>query len=340
MFKEKGITLIALIITIIIMLILTGVTIQMITGGGLVDKAHNAASQTQGAAANEQNMMDIGDDIDDILYPPNAEADFLPIPADFTGTITGYVGSSTNVVIPRTINGVTVTGIDRYAFDGNTSITSLRMPDSIEEIEYGSFNECSSLISVVLPNNLTNIGEIAFQNCSALENITIPNSIEMIGDNAFDGTTFLANLLSSNNGVAISNGVLLEVDNMVQTGSSFVVPDGVKIIAGYAFASCNFTSISLPSSLIRIGRAAFIDCNDLTSIEILSGVTTIDMQAFFHCYALADITIPSSVATIGSDAFKNCPATNMKIAKPTDSISGAPWGANAGYSITWDYTPQ
>ena len=49
MFKnEKGITLIALVVTIIILLILAGVTISLaITNGGLFDKTRSAANQYQ-----------------------------------------------------------------------------------------------------------------------------------------------------------------------------------------------------------------------------------------------------------------------------------------------------
>jgi len=45
--KEKGITLIALIITIIVMLILVAVTINVALNGGLFEKARNASEQTQ-----------------------------------------------------------------------------------------------------------------------------------------------------------------------------------------------------------------------------------------------------------------------------------------------------
>ena len=44
---QKGITLIALIITIIVMLILVGVTINVALNGGLFDKAKNAGQLTQ-----------------------------------------------------------------------------------------------------------------------------------------------------------------------------------------------------------------------------------------------------------------------------------------------------
>lgn len=65
MIKEKGITLIALVITIIVMLILTGATIAIVTEGGLIDKAQSAKTNTQAAADQETNDINTaGDKID------------------------------------------------------------------------------------------------------------------------------------------------------------------------------------------------------------------------------------------------------------------------------------
>ena len=52
--KSEGITLIALIITIIIMLILAGVTITIAVNGGLFKQAQSAADATKKAAIDEQ----------------------------------------------------------------------------------------------------------------------------------------------------------------------------------------------------------------------------------------------------------------------------------------------
>lgn len=54
--SEKGITLIALVITIIVMLILVAVTITMAVNGGLFDYAREAGEQTNGAVTNEQAL--------------------------------------------------------------------------------------------------------------------------------------------------------------------------------------------------------------------------------------------------------------------------------------------
>jgi len=53
---EKGITLIALVITIIVMLILVGVTITMAVNGGLFDYAGKAAGDTNNAIKAEGEL--------------------------------------------------------------------------------------------------------------------------------------------------------------------------------------------------------------------------------------------------------------------------------------------
>ena len=43
--NNNGITVVALVITIIIMLILAGVTVKIATGGGIIDKTKNASDE-------------------------------------------------------------------------------------------------------------------------------------------------------------------------------------------------------------------------------------------------------------------------------------------------------
>ena len=58
--RNKGITLIALIITIIVLLILAGVTLSMVMGdSGLFNKANNASEQTKISNAKEIIRMQV-----------------------------------------------------------------------------------------------------------------------------------------------------------------------------------------------------------------------------------------------------------------------------------------
>lgn len=55
---QKGITLVALIITIIVMLILVGVSITVAINGGLFDRAREGRDLTNEAAREERNLAD------------------------------------------------------------------------------------------------------------------------------------------------------------------------------------------------------------------------------------------------------------------------------------------
>ena len=83
-------------------------------------------------------------------------------------TIAGYSGTSTEVIIPETINGHSVTSIGSDAFSGCSNLTSIEIPSSVTSIGKGAFFGCSSLTSIVIPNSVTNIGAYAFSDCSSL----------------------------------------------------------------------------------------------------------------------------------------------------------------------------
>ncbi len=56
--KNNGITLIALVVTIVVLIILAGISISVILGeNGLVAKAKRAATQTEEAVANDEMGM-------------------------------------------------------------------------------------------------------------------------------------------------------------------------------------------------------------------------------------------------------------------------------------------
>ncbi len=63
--EQKGITLVALIITIIVMLILVGVTINVALNGGLMGKAREARDKTQVQADKEQLLSIVLGTIDE-----------------------------------------------------------------------------------------------------------------------------------------------------------------------------------------------------------------------------------------------------------------------------------
>lgn len=73
--SQRGITLIALVITIIVMLILVAVTISMAVNGGLFEYAGKAVNETKGAITNEQQLADLqeGMTVDELINKVTTE---------------------------------------------------------------------------------------------------------------------------------------------------------------------------------------------------------------------------------------------------------------------------
>ena len=101
-----------------------------------------------------------------------------------TGTITKYIGTDTEVVIPSTIDGIAVTGIGESAFEGS-AITSIEIPDGVTDIGSYAFTSCVCLKSVNMPDSLTSIGDDAFVFCTGLTRVKIPKSITTMGTSVF-----------------------------------------------------------------------------------------------------------------------------------------------------------
>ena len=135
---EKGITLIALIITIVVLLIIAGVAIGTLQESNIIGHAKDAVSSYEEAKGKEENEItdmealldeyvsgvkkeeDKEESSGDIVTPPQTE---MPIAAVGTkveqnSTIDGKEYSSTNPVIPAGFTAINVTGASWEAESG------------------------------------------------------------------------------------------------------------------------------------------------------------------------------------------------------------------------------
>lgn len=192
-------------------------------------------------------------------------------------TITRYIGSDSQVVIPSTIEGKNVTNIGFYAFETTSNVEKVVVSDGILSIDSNAFNGCSSLSEIVLPNTLKSISSNAFSGCSSLTQITIPGSVEEIGSYAFNACSDLQRV---------------------------VISDGVQSLGNYCFNACSsLESVTISKTLKTIPSYAFNACSSLAEIKIPEGVQTIKPYAFNACSDLEKATIAKSVTRISSFAF-------------------------------------
>ena len=145
--SNKAITLVALIITIIILLILAGVSLSMILGeNGLINKAQSSVNAYQQAALNEQNLLQsIEDYMGNYGLPDNTPTTpagtHVKPPAKWLGTIVDAVadGKGNTFPVPKSFyyvggdytNGVIISDDPADAYDGTTDKTTWEYTTSL-----------------------------------------------------------------------------------------------------------------------------------------------------------------------------------------------------------------
>lgn len=218
-----------------------------------------------------------------------------------------------DIVVPEEIDGYEVTRI--RGFSNATSMTSVTIPSSVRYISPSTFAYCSKLEQINLSSGLQGIEALAFAHCSNLTSISIPDTVESINSSAFNNCTKLSSIDVNEHSAHFCSmeGVLYtkELGEMLRypegkTGTSYVVPDEVRLIRDYAFANGeDLLSITLPEGLRRIGNQAFLRCDSLVEMIVPENVTEIGESAFAWCTELDRVDL-GSVSSIKNGAFTRC----------------------------------
>lgn len=70
----------------------------------------------------------------------------------------------------------------------------------------------------------------------------------------------------------------------------------------------SIVSLTMPSTVQKIGNRAFADCKILETVNISGGLTEIGEEAFYNCENLNIFTLPANLQMIGRRAFGGCKA--------------------------------
>ena len=297
--KANGITLIALVVTIVILVILGTISVNLlIKDGGIISKAKESAvinainqkkelvqmaitTKNVDKLSGEKDIVSVEEVLGEIQKSENSTAIYA---MKDNKTITATEGTTTfgaSFLFPKETTGIN-TGI-RIDVDDKLNITNAvkaEVEEATKEESAGIYDSEGNLLA------------------------------------SWDRLEEEYNLDIEENSQGNSMDYVLNQDEFKdKTGLKIIIPEGVTSI-GRAFRNCsNLTSIEIPEGVTTIGKYTFIACSNLTSVEIPEGVTSIEYRAFAQCSSLTNIEIPSSVTTIGSGAFLYC--SNLEITVPS-----------------------
>ncbi len=234
---------------------------------------------------------------------------------DNNGVITKYKGSISDLYVPETINGITVTGFVKGAF---VNVVSLTLPETVTEIPVSAFAK-NSIIEFVSGKGVVTVKSDAFLE-SGIMYVEFP-AAEHIQASAFYVTSKLCSGDFSN--VEIIESDAFSYSNII----SFYGPE-IQTIEDGAFGSCPrlenvyFPQCTMIDIIWGVANGVFDSCPRLVRAEMLlitnltynafNGtsiskadfpyVKTIEEKAFYECFELEYINMPA-LLTVPKQAF-------------------------------------
>ena len=183
-----------------------------------------------------------------VLYPDIMDDIEFTLNDHGTCTIHKYNGNCKNLLLPsENSEGISVIGIDDFAFAYNEQIVNVIIPNGVTEIPYSAFIGCPNLARVDLPSGIVKIGWAAFKNCTALTDVNLPLSLEYIGSFSFSNTA-IEKLYIPGNVTTIGDGAFSDCVSLKEL--KFQEDSKITVLYDYGLQSCvSLERLYLPSNI-------------------------------------------------------------------------------------------
>lgn len=284
------------------------------------------------------------------------------------GVLLGYYGTESNITLPST-----VTKIGNEALKNNKKIVSVTIPGSVKDIGNNAFSGCPNLERIIFTgadktsNNLI-IRISAFEDCTKLTECEIPARANQVVGNIFKGCTSLTEVKvnAANPYYFTQDGVLFgpalvnykpqyedaytlqsypagregaytipssvhdkKIDQIWTSGfegasglTGISIPSSIGRLGTAAFEGTGLTHVTIPDTVQQVDPAVFQNCTKLVSVKLPAGLAEIDQYMFANCISLQHVDMPDSITKINIYAFHNCTSlTSLALPKNLSSLS-------------------
>lgn len=185
-------------------------------------------------------------------------------------------------------------------FENNTWMRNINIPESVTDITDNCFNGCA-FSTITLPAHMRSIGAHAFSENENLTGVAMPQSLLALGQGAFEYCFSLAAIVIPDSLRVIPK----EAFNSCIKLGSIVWNNDIEEIGDYAFWAMSYssqppvTSLEFPSSLKKIGEAAFGACsNNLKYVGFTGQIDTLGWGVFCQAnleYMKFSVGLPPAV---------------------------------------------
>lgn len=322
--NQKAITLIALVVTIVVLLILAGVSLNLVIGeNGIISKAKDTRTKSSHASVIDAMSLAYADYKVEINTTSNTTVSFW-----------NYLLSKDYIDENGVVNVTKLVGSKQVLGNGTGSADVYKLEQENKKyiLKYYEEQEKQDVLWEITDDseqkqiNWEEIFEDAKENpdnwkAPGQESDTIGIDENGKPVNMDDWGTMVV----GSGQVTTGDGAIGCISDGRYSTPSYAGKDKVVTIPKYVknvdwknfynvkhigkatFVACDdITSVKVPSGLWSIGDYAFAWCSSLNNINSLNEVSTIGNKAFYECSSLSHIDISSELSRVGEYAFYKC----------------------------------
>lgn len=189
-----------------------------------------------------EGILNIGD-IDDVTY--------IKVVGNFTSLLSVPYRSSIKV---WDLQQTTITEIAEDAFcnqaNSNNQLEEVILPEGLQKIGNGAFQNCKQLKKINMPDSLTTLGTstyAVFSGCESLQEIHIPDGVKVIGTDTFRNCKSLKTIYLPETLDRVGNNAFFDCQSLttIVGGANLTLVGNMAFYVGYPYSNRNILETTL-----------------------------------------------------------------------------------------------